>query len=198
MEQVLSILAEGPIGLDVDAFIGATAPNLGFLESEHPERLIRALVSLNVTRAHSDYEIVDFIDNVLRSLDEAKPPLILTGQTRDRARVRLTTLLSSEPLSSNVRAVHLQQDHDRLLVHSRILTDARPVFGSDVKNAPVTMLITQTLKLTYFQDGKTMEFYTALDAEDIAELKEVLVRAENKADSLANIFTLAKVPLCRK
>src|SRR5262249_13168735 len=143
-----------------------------------PERVVNALISLNVTRAHSDSAIGDFADDILRALD-------LRGSDLKKSKDRLSALLASEPISTNVKALQLQQDHERLLVRSHIVTDARPVFGASVRKAPVTMLITHTLKLSYYEEGRTREFYIALDSEDITGLKEALTRAEDKANSLA-------------
>jgi hypothetical protein len=191
VDKTLRALAEGPIGLNVDAFIQATAPKLSFLKVDQPEGIVRALISLNVTRTHTDVEIDEFVDDVIRSLDFKE---VAPSQSKER----LTKLLSSEPISTNVKALQLQQDHERLFLRSRIFTDARPVFGTDVKNAPVTILITHMLKLSYYEEGEARDFYVALDAEDIANLKDALARAEDKAASLTKTFELAQVTVCQK
>ncbi len=191
VERVLLVLAESPIGLDVETFTEAAATKLSFLNVDRPEGIIDALISLNVTRTHSDAEIDNFVEEVIRALG-------FKDGVPAQSRERLTKLLSSEPLSTNVKALHLQQDHERAFLRSRILTDARPVFGASVKNPPVTILITHMLKLSYFEEGRTHDFYVALDADDITNLKETLARAEDKAASLTKTFESAKVPVCQK
>jgi hypothetical protein len=59
----------------------------------------------------------------------------------------------------------LLADQERLLGGVRILTDGRPVYGQEVQGDPVAVLINHTLKLSYYQDGKPLEFFVALDTE---------------------------------
>jgi hypothetical protein len=59
------------------------------------------------------------------------------------------------------------------------------------------MIITHTLKIDYHTGpgGHIHEFYVALGSHDIETMKEVIGRAEQKAESLAGVLANARVKL---
>ena len=198
MNGLLSALSGLPLSLDFDALIKEISPKAESFPFAKREALGALLVSLNASRAHGDTPVPKFVNEVLRSIERATPPIDLSGDKRSRAKDRITKLLALEPLSAATKAIHLQHDFERLLTHSRILTDARPVYGQDPSGKPLAMIITHTLKLTYSKgDDSTTDLYLALDSEDIADLKQVLNRAETKAKSLAKTFVIADIPVLR-
>lgn len=69
----------------------------------------------------------------------------------------------------------------------------RPVFRQP--NAkPIGSVINHTLKIEYHEDGDHKDFYVALDAQDLSELKGVLERAETKAISLRSFLKQSEMP----
>jgi hypothetical protein len=193
MDALLRILSEVPLSLDLEGFVNEVAPKLAFVSQS--EKVIQALVALNVTRAHSEPPVSDLVNDVLDALEEGKAGSL--GDRRASAQKRLTQLLTITRLAITTKAIHLQIDHERLLASVRILTEARPVFGTNVNAPPDAVLITHTLKLSYYQDGKPIDFYVALDSDDILKLKEALERAQTKAVSLSKIFEAATIPVVR-
>ncbi len=185
--HLFSVLSELPLSVDFDASTKALTPKLASLHVKEPARLLRVLVSLSVTRAHSDPPINEYVEDVLEAIEEADPK-ILAGKKKFHARQLLRKLLSYEPLSLAAKASHLLHEQAHLLASSRILTDARPVYGQDPAKQPSAVLINQTLQLTYFDDMEHKEFFVALNAKDIANLKKALDRALAKAESLADVF----------
>jgi hypothetical protein len=193
MEHLLRVIAGLPLTVDFEAGIKATAAKLAFLDN--PEKTLQVLFSLGVSRAHADPPVNEFVEDVLKALDESNPK-ILAGKKKLQARQNLRKLLSFEPLNTAAKASHLLADQQRLLVGVRILTDARPVYGQDPKQKPVGVLINHTLKLTYSHGHSEVdEFYVALDADDISDLKHALDRATTKAESLINVFKSANISI---
>ncbi len=86
----------------------------------------------------------------------------------------------------DVKAKELQTEAEHIFCEARMITDLRPVFGSNVTDSPEAMIIVHTLKLGYhdFQSQTHREMYVAMDADDIAKLIEVLQRAEKKTKTL--------------
>jgi len=198
MNGLLSALSGLPLSLDFDALVKEISPKAESFPFAKREALGALLVSLNASRAHGDMPVPKFVNEVLRSIERATPPIDLSGDKRSRAKDRIAKLLALEPLSAATKAIHLQHDFERLLTHSRILTDARPVYGQDPGGKPLAMIITHTLKLTYSKgDESTTDLYLALDSQDIADLKQVLNRAETKAKILAKTFVTADIPVLR-
>jgi hypothetical protein len=85
-----------------------------------------------------------------------------------------------------VKAKELQLEAERVLCDFRVLTDLRPVFGSNVKDTPTAMIIVHTLKLGYHHtdSAKHRDIFMALDLDDIVKLQEALRRAEEKTKTL--------------
>ena len=96
-----------------------------------------------------------------------------------------------------IKAKELQTLCERTLCETRVLTDIRPVFGESGANAPTAMIVIHTLKLGYHDSGtgRHKEFYVAMDASDIAELRKALDRATEKAQSLKPVVDKTGIPL---
>jgi hypothetical protein len=186
-KALVAALAAVPLSVDTDDFEKAVAPKIQ-LFSKSPDALLKAIVALNVTRAHSEPPLPEFVANTIESLQEELPT---DGEAT--AKQRLTELLEIDSLTVASKGIHLSIDRERIFQHARILTDARPIFGPQVTAAPAAMLITQTLKLSFFQDDRMIDLYIALDEDDISELQEVLTRAKTKATTLKNLLTSANV-----
>jgi len=83
----------------------------------------------------------------------------------------------------------LRTESQHVFCHARVVTDLRPVFGSDVQKGPMAILVTHNLKIAYHGSGGsgTHELYVSMDASDLSELKDVILRAEAKAKTLRPI-----------
>jgi len=196
-DSLLASLSKVPLSVQSDALTKAIAAELKAAPVEQPETAAAALVALHMTRARSDdVPMADFIVGMLDAVAQGESEA-LSGEGRDRAARQLSRLLSFEPLSTASKAQGLLVDQERLFIDARILTDARPIYGIDPGAKPVGVVINQTLRITYLQDDKRVDFYIALDSEDISKLKQVLNRAEIKAESLKEVFQTSNIPIVR-
>jgi hypothetical protein len=109
----------------------------------------------------------------------------LDPSNRDILSARLAALLEAPDLVAFSKAVDIFTESDRSLHLSRILTDIRPVFGSGSSPELLGALIVHSLKLDYHHSGRLQTVTFALDAIDLAELKQAIARAEEKARTLA-------------
>lgn len=103
-------------------------------------------------------------------------------------------MLSIETLQIAFKASHLANEHDRVFSLAKVVTDIRPVFGSEVGN-PVGAVIMHTLNIDYFSNGTHEEFRVALGAEDLNVLRGVIERAEQKAKALHNMLKGTALPV---
>ncbi len=195
-DNLFASLSKASPSVQLDALAKAIAAELKTASIEQPETAAAALVALHMTRARSDVPLADFVADLIATLAQDEPEA-LSGERGDRARQQLSRLLSFEPLSTASKALGLLVDQERLFTDARILTDARPIYGIDPGAKPVGVVINQTLRITYLQDDKRVDFYIALDSEDISKLKQVLNRAEIKAESLKEVFQTSNIPIVR-
>lgn len=95
-----------------------------------------------------------------------------------------------ELLDDKVRSLRFEVE--RSYCCSRVLTDARTVFGADPSVPPTAATILHTLRIGYIDDaGKHKEFYLGLEGGELGDLKEQLERAISKGATLGGV--LAKV-----
>jgi hypothetical protein len=195
-EQLLHVLSDLPLSVDFDVSTKELVPKLAANHVKQPAKLLKVLISLSVTRAHADPPINEYVEDVLEAIDEFDTK-ILSGKKKFHARQLLRRLLAFEPLSLAAKASHLLHEQANLLASLRILTDARPVYGQDPAKKPSAVLINHTLQLSYFHDMRHKDFFVALNAKDIANLKKALDRALSKAESLADVFKSSKVRIVK-
>ena len=169
-------------------------PNIANVASEDSANVYEAIMSLHRVRAYSEVPIDEFVDDVFESLREHND---LPRSDEPKFRARLIRILNVEALSVAGKAVALHTEYDNLFCGARILTDARPVFGADPTAPPSAMIITHTLKIDYHSGpgGHISEFYVALGSHDLGQLQAILMRAEQKAASLASVLANASLRL---
>ncbi len=107
----------------------------------------------------------------------------------------MLALLGAEAFTLTAKAQDLQTDDERTFCRARILTDLRPVFGTNIEDGPKGMVIIHLLKLGFHQASERHhdEFYVALDADDLQTLKKVVERAQSKAKILR--ATVSNLPV---
>jgi hypothetical protein len=106
----------------------------------------------------------------------------------------LNDLLTADVFSIGAKALALMQEHERTFCQARIITDIRPVFGSEVSKPPRAVVVAHTLRISYHEGDERKDFYVALDSDDIESLRELLDRADAKARSLEDVIVSTKVP----
>ncbi len=134
-----------------------------------------------------DMGIDDFATAITESAVAAKE-LRLSKADEQLLKERLSKLFAGRKgLSITLKAMGVMVDQDRIFYNARILTDVRPVFDEKGETVDAAVIV-HNLRIHYGQDGDHKDFYVSLDTGDIAELREVLDRADTKAKSLEAIL----------
>lgn len=168
-----------------------------WLSSELPEiglsqlqRLIDTLASLYRLRIRSSTSPETLATDVSRAATrDGEIP-------SDALKERLASLLAVASLNLlDAKARELQFEAEHTFCEARILTDLRPVFGSEVVESPEAMIIVQTLKLGYHNTGSQqhLDVFIALDDSDISKLIDTLKRAQDKARTLKQTLAMANI-----
>jgi hypothetical protein len=106
----------------------------------------------------------------------------------------LEKLMSIDTLNVVAKALRLQRDGEHLYCTAKILSDIRPVFGSDPNARPLGAVLTHTLKVGYHKGSDHREFHIILDANDLEALEEVINRARAKDKTLREFLNAANLP----
>lgn len=143
-----------------------------------------ALVSMYGVKSNSDLPLEEFVSGVADSLEEVPDPhLRLLPSQREEFTQKLTVLLNSDMFAISAKLSDLRTENERIFCHARILTDLRPVFGKDVNDGVVAMLLTHNLKISFHAAGRKgdHEIFVSMDTEDLEELRKTIERAQTKA-----------------
>lgn len=175
--------------------IEKTPQTIPVITGVDPDEIARAKESLDTMygiRAYHDVSLEQFIDDVCESLREHKE---LDAKTEPEFRERLSRLLNIDALVVAAKATVLRQENERNYCRIRIVTDARPVYADGPSEPPAAMVITHTMKLSYHEGagGHLSDIYISFATEEIDEIRDALNRAEAKAKSLRDTFTVAQV-----
>jgi hypothetical protein len=156
--------------------------------------IIDALISLFSVGTHQDIRPEELAEQVVEAMVETNiGDLHLSREKQELFRERLTRLFKIETLVIVAKALNVLMGNENNFCSARILTDIRPVFGSDPGVAPNAAVIVHMLNLSYHHEGEIKEFYVAMDNVDIQSLREALDRAELKTQSLKTVIKTAGV-----
>ena len=154
------------------------------------KKISEALVSMYLVKSRRDTSLEEFVNRVADALEElSDTSLRLEAGERESFKEKLQILLGAEVFGVMSKVSDLRTEGERIFCHARIMTDLRPVFGSDVQKGPMAVLVTHNLKIAFHESGRKgdHDIYVTLDAEDLSDLKEVILRAESKANTLRSI-----------
>lgn len=146
------------------------------------EPTVRPIISMLVSMyTASDGSPVEFSEQVAESAQDA------LGDDRQELgdwglfAQDLAKLLSCDKSLGIIAKIQdVRQEYGRLFCSARVLSDIRPVFGSDPTAAPLAAAITHTLRITYHEREDHKEFHCALDAADLRQLRDLVERAISK------------------
>jgi hypothetical protein len=164
------------------------------VSTEDLSEMIATVMSLSSHRMHDESTAEELADQVVEAATEANLPIKLEEE-RGTFKDRLIKLFELETLFVSAKALGVLLSNENLFCSARILTDLRPVFGSDPKLAPTAAVMVHMLDLSYHKVGELKHLYVALDSLDIHTLREALDRAQLKAESLKPLTKKAGVEL---
>jgi hypothetical protein len=156
--------------------------------------IIETLFSLCFAGQHHETPPEELAEEVIAAMAESGiEGLPLSKENQKSFKHRLIRLFEVETLLIVAKALGVLQDNENTFCEARILTDMRPVFGSDPGTAPNAAVIVHILKFSYHHESELKDFYIALDTADIEALRKVLDRADLKAQSLKSVLEKAGI-----
>lgn len=178
---------------DVLAEIASSATGISLADARD---VMDILVTLYILRARQESPIPDFVEDVSQAMDEADAEgLKLSGDDRTRFKDRLAELLDIQSASVESKAADIQFENERTFHSARIVTDVRPIFGTDPEAAPIGSIIVHMLRITYRERTRLRDVIVALDTEDVSTLGDLANRAELKAKSLKSSLQGTEFPV---
>lgn len=184
LSELVAALNSSEPRLTRSAFVKAVAPKVPSISAEDVNSLVGTVCSLHWTRYSEEISVEDLINAIVTALSQSGAEVSFKPETLHLLKSRLTVLLSLEDsLGVTAKALDVMTEHANVFCKSRILSDIRPIFSKDGDGATAAVII-HTLNIGYHENRKHKDFYVALDESDLRALREVLDRAEKKAQVL--------------
>jgi hypothetical protein len=197
VQELVSALEGETPTVSRDNLRSRTASKTDTIARSDLDRVIDTLVSLYSLRDGMELDTPDFADAVCEAMDESGAEELEFDNDDDRGdfKRRLIRLLEVRSLDVSAKANGLLYEYEHT-VHGpmRVLTDVRPIFGTNVEDDPEGAVIVHTLKISYHEGRRVEEFFVSLDPEQVDELIRALGRAESKAESLKRMLSGTNVP----
>ena len=151
--------------------------------------IVSTILTINSQRALDNSTPEDLADHVSDWIADSDVPI----KDREAFKSRLLRFFKLDTLFVSAKALGILQSNENVFRGARIVTDVRPVFGSDAKAPPTAAVLVHTLDLSYQKDGDIKHMYIAMDSMDIGVLREALDRADKKAEGLKPLIKGAEL-----
>ena len=192
LESANSIIASANTSLpagNVRAFSAQVAEAIN-IEPDDVFPVLYAFSNLKKMRDVFGEPTEHFLDRLTVAIERFGPPWTESSVARWKdARTDLVQALNSITadggLMISAKTASLAYDRPCVLHHARILSDVRPVFGEDARTIH-EMVVTHTLKVEFTDGRGYSEMHFALDASDVAKLRQECERADIKAQSIVD------------
>ncbi|YAF96119.1 MAG: hypothetical protein AB3A66_26985 [Nodularia sp. CChRGM 3473] len=194
VEKLIDALRQASPSLLIEDLASAVASQVEVLTQEEVVDIIEALVSLYNFREYIGTSIDKLIEGISQAVQEDDELPEIVDEQKQEFQRRLAIFLEFDGvLSVTSKAIDVVRDHERIFTGSRILTDMRPIFESDLEKDPAGVAIVHMLKIEYADLEGKHEFFVALDSIDVDQLRQQLDRAERKAKSIGSMLKKANI-----
>lgn len=147
--------------------------------------IVEVLLPLYLLQERHNRSSSEIAEDICRAMDRSdNEELQFSSDERQRFKNRLIELFGIEAVRVGAKALEMLFENQRSFLNARIVTEVRPIFGSNPEDTPAGALIVHMLKITYREQGEEREFFVALDTTDVGKLSSLLDRADAKAESL--------------
>jgi hypothetical protein len=188
LEQMISALEQVTPHLFPQDLSSEVVSKTKDVSPEDVSEILETLLSLFYSGFHHDLPPEQLADDVVEAMVETPKDFELPSERQKWFRERLIRVFKIENLLVVAKALSVLQDNEKNFYGARILTDIRPVFGSDTGVAPRAAVIVHMLNLIFHSEGKTKELFIAMDTADVQMLREVLDRADVKSETLKSVI----------
>ena len=184
--------------LQINDLVSVVTSRVNTLTKKEVKDVIETLISIHNLRDYlqenNDASTNEVIEKISQAVEDDEE-LEITDEQRQEFERRLVNFLGLDNiLSFRSKSIEVIRDHERIFQNSRIHTDMRPVFESGLEDSPAGVAIVNMLKIEYVDlDGKH-EFFVALDANDLKQLREQLDIADRKVKAIELMLNQVNIP----
>jgi len=186
IDELIKLLENIPISIVSKKSVENLVTKVRTISTEDAEKITETIYSLyHLKNQLLLPESEDFLDVIIDAMNTSKnDSLKLSNGQLEKFKQKLSALLNVNSLSIITKASNLRTDHNNVLKDVSLITDIRPIFGDNVDDSPLGVVLVHTLKIVYEQNDELKNFYVALDDDDLTTFINPLKRAQAKSESL--------------
>jgi hypothetical protein len=191
-EVFLDALSRAEPSLDKDMFWSHVAKHAKNIDKAVIESILDEIFQLDTARTGE--EINEFAESIAEAASEAKSEKFpfVEGDWKTLKDRLVRVFEGRKGLEITMKAMGVLVDQDHIFIHSRIMTDIRPVFNGKGDSVDAAVIV-HNLRIHYAQDSDHKDFYVTLDTGDIQLLRKALDRADAKAKCLQRLLKTSGV-----
>ena len=177
----------------------AAQESVGRLTKVSPEdgmAILEAVIPLLFYKSSQAFTTDQVLKSVVKTLkggakDEAK----LSASQTPAFEKNIGRLLDLSQVALKAKALSLATECPRLFTDSKIISDLRPIFGTEVSQRPLGAAVIHTMRIAFAEDSAEKEFFVQMDLQDLKSLHELVARAIQKDSSLKTFLQETKLQI---
>ncbi len=161
------------------------ANELGVSSGALAKAIFDAIIPANSLRLESGLTQDEFVEVFTRSVEDCAKRAGATwkkeySEAWPKVAAALAPMFAPDNFFSNaIKAAQLAVNQSAIFLDAKMLTELRPIYD-EAADTIQTLLMTNTLVLTYSQDGHQRMLHLTMDSDDLRKMASVLDRAEKK------------------
>lgn len=173
------------------------SPKVKTIPKKDVESIISSVGSLVIVQNTTRLSVDEIVENVSRVIQEGKAENIKFGADNgDVFKKRLRKLLNTKSLHYSAMVADLITEFENVFLSARIVTDIRPVSDVAAEDSPKVAMIVHNLSIHHQKEGERhLDFFVALNSEDLQTLKEELEAAQKRETNLRSLLRQTKIKL---
>ncbi|MBD2388104.1 hypothetical protein [Cylindrospermum sp. FACHB-282] len=192
--KLLNSLTEAYPFISLDSLVLEISPKVEEIDINDLQEILRAIRSIYSLLTEENLKKSEIVEGFSDAISNDDAFLSLSDEELSNFKHRLNKLLAidgSITISSKARG--LLQEYDHIFLKSRIVTDVRPIFKSEIKEGIAGALVVHTLKIEYQDASGLREFYVTLDSNDVQNLQSQISESLVESDVIQSMLNKANV-----
>jgi hypothetical protein len=192
--KLLIAIAEVHPFISIESLVLEISPKLEEIDINDLQEILRAIRSIYSLRTEESLKNSEIVEGFSEAISNDDAFLPLSNEELENFKHRLNKLLAIDgSISISSKAIGLLQEYAHIFLKSRIVTDIRPIFKSEIKEGIAGALVVHTLKIEYQDASGLREFYVALDSNDVKNLQAQLSESIAESNVIQSMLNKANI-----
>ncbi len=188
-EELLASLKQQPSQTDVGAFATQVLQEIRGIPNA--DDILQMVLSLCGVRFDLRLSAKSFVEEIRSAAKATGSAAIDPDQLDwDTLSKKLEQLFSDESsVCETAKLRGLSWDRPNVYSEAKLISDLRPVFGTEVTEPPQLFLMAHSLRITFHDGERIREMFFSLEPKDLRALNGEVARALSKEEAIVDFVT---------